>query len=259
MIEFASVLCHVVHALVGYDCAGQALNITSLSLIDIGDCDVESMEPSTEETDIQLLQLSDFEEIRAIQCRLEIDRTIYYCGMYSHISAVHNGRRIYLQDVPREVCNRIHEAGHIDLGKDNFIVGLKSNSTATRSTTMAGKIYTDRRCAGAQFSDPYGNWENVIVQAAIRITIKDFVASVKRSTNEIILPSGGHCKVADGHCKDINGEDTYWSSAPVDDCHFSHYDVLYEGKATKLGPQENQTLPIVYTVTTQETTFALTR
>lgn len=79
------------------------------------------MEPSTEETNIQLLQLSNFEEIRAIQCRLEIDRTIYYCRMHSHISAVHNGRRIYLQDIPREVCNRVHEAVHIDLGKDNFM------------------------------------------------------------------------------------------------------------------------------------------
>lgn len=259
MCGFVIVICHAVHGLIGYDCAGHALNITSLSLVDIGDCDVANAEPDSEETDLQLLQLSDYDETRVTQCRLEIDRTIYYCGMHSHISAVHNGRRVYLQDINREVCQRLHETGNIDLGRDNFLVGLTPNATATRGITMAGKIHTDGRCVGTQFSDPYGTWENVIVQASIKITIKDFVTSIKRATNEIILSSGVHCKVPGGYCKDIDGEDTYWEPAPVDDCHFKQYDVLYEGRATKLSPRENQTLPTIYTITTQDTTFALTK
>lgn len=253
------VLGHVSHGLVGYDCAGHALNITSLSLIDIGDCDATSVEPDTEETDLQLLQLSDYDETRVIQCRLEIDRTIYYCGMHSHISAVHNGRRVYLQEINREVCHRLHESGSIDLGKDNFLVGLAPNATAARGVTIAGKIQTDGRCMGTQFSDPYGSWENVIVQASVKISLKDFSAPIKRATNEIILPSGVHCKVPSGHCKDIDGEDAYWEPAPVDDCHFKHYNVLYEGRAIKLSPKKDQTTPIIYTITTQETTFALTK
>jgi len=42
---------------------------------------------------VQLLQLSNF-KAQAIQCKVEIDRTIYYCGLHSHVS-IHNGRREY--------------------------------------------------------------------------------------------------------------------------------------------------------------------
>ncbi|KYN50093.1 hypothetical protein ALC62_00121 [Cyphomyrmex costatus] len=42
-------------------------------------------------------------------------------------------------------------------------------------------------------------------------------------------------------------------------CHFDQYDILYEGLATRLVPKDNYSTPVVYTVTTQETTFALTK
>jgi len=50
----------------------------------------------------------------------------------------------------------------------------------------------------------------------------------------------------------------FWSTISADSC-FSHYDILHEGQANKLTPRANQTSPIVYTITTRETTFALTK
>jgi hypothetical protein len=35
--------------LIGYDCAGQGLNVTTLSLTEIGDCHIEDIEPIKEE------------------------------------------------------------------------------------------------------------------------------------------------------------------------------------------------------------------
>jgi len=246
--------------LIGYDCGGYGLNITSLSLLDIGDCDVEDIEPVTQDVYVQLLQLSDFDKTQVIQCKIEVDRTIYYCGMHSHVSIVHNGRRVYLHEVSASNCRRIHETGTIDLGgRESYITGLKSNSTATRSITLAGSTSMDGRCTGTQFNDPYGTWDNVVVQASIRITLRNFEAPIRRSSDEIILPSGLHCKIASGQCLDTDGGETFWSTVPPDSCHFSHYDILYEGRANKLTPRANQTSPTVYTVTTRETTFALTK
>jgi hypothetical protein len=73
--------------LIGY-CGGHGLNITTLSLLDIGDCELAEIQTNTEETYVQLLQLSNYDETRIQQCKVEIDRTIFYCGMHSHISAV---------------------------------------------------------------------------------------------------------------------------------------------------------------------------
>jgi len=76
-----SFIAALARSLVGYDCGCQALNITSLSLLDIGNCELEDIEPNNQQVYVQLLQLSDFDKAQAIQCKVEIDRTIYYCGM----------------------------------------------------------------------------------------------------------------------------------------------------------------------------------
>lgn len=83
----------LVTGMVGYDCGGKGLNITILSLLDISTCDMKDLEPNKEETYIQLMQLSDYDKTMVTQCKVEVDRTIYYCGMHSHISMVNNGRR----------------------------------------------------------------------------------------------------------------------------------------------------------------------
>jgi len=51
--------------LIEFDYSGHGLNIITLSLLDIGDCELMESEISTEETYIQLLQLSDYDKIRA--------------------------------------------------------------------------------------------------------------------------------------------------------------------------------------------------
>lgn len=76
----------------------------------------------------------------------------------------------------------------------------------------------------------------------------------------MILSSGARCQVTQGECNDADGTTTYWSILPADNCHFSRYDVLYQGLAYRLTPRPSQReSPTVYTVTTQETTFAPAR
>jgi len=133
---------------------------------------------------------------RIIQCKLEINRTIYYCGMHSHVSVIHSKKRVYLHEMIVSNCKRIYETGTIDLGsRDGYIAGLKSNSISTRSITLAGNTSMDGHCSGIQYNDPYGTWDSV-VQVTIKVTLKNFETSIRRSSDEIILSSVLHCKLA---------------------------------------------------------------
>ncbi|XP_070517512.1 uncharacterized protein [Cardiocondyla obscurior] len=245
-------------ALIGYDCGGQGMNITTLSLLDIGDCDVGSLEPKEEKVYVQLMQTSDYDRVTITQCRIEIDRTISYCGMHSHTSVVHNGRREYIQEVGEQACRRIHDTGSITI-VNAILDGLTKNSTNFRSATLAGSVSVDGRCSGSQYSDGYGNWENVVVQASIKITLRSSEAPVKRASGQVILPVGTKCTLSRGYCMDAEGTETYWPILPTDTCHFDRYDILYEGIAAKLTSRNNPDNPIIYTVTSQDTTFALTK
>lgn len=245
-------------ALIGYDCGGKGLNISTISLLDVGDCHTEDIDPIEENAYIQLMQLSDYDKTPAIQCKVEVDRIIMYCGMHSHISAVHNGRREYIQEIGEAACRRLHETGTITLA--NAVLDLiKVNATTYRSATLVGSTSPDGKCAGAQYTDGYGNWESVVVQASVKITLRKLELSVKRAPGHIIMPTGSYCKASNRYCLDSDGSETYWEPIPLDHCHFEHYDILYEGIATKLSPKSHQKTPTVYTVTTKDTTFALTK
>lgn len=247
-----------VAGLVGYDCGGESLNITTLSLLDIGNCNTEDIEPNKEEVYIQLMQLSDYDRISVIQCLVEVDRTINYCGMHSHVSIVHNGKRQYFHEIGEQGCRKLHESGTITIG-NAIIDRVAKNSTNFRGVTLAGSASLDGDCAGSQYSDGFGEWKNVVVQASVKITLKSFETPVKRSSGYVMLPSGTRCKITHGYCMDSDGTETFWSPLPIDNCHFDHYDILYQGLATKLVPKANQTTPTIYTLTSQDTTFALAK
>jgi len=248
----------VIGGLTGYDCKGEGLNITTLSLLDIGTCNLEDLEPDQTEAYIQLMQVSDFDKTSVIQCQVEIDRMVFYCGMHSHVSIVNNGRKQYTQEMGADACQRLHETGSMRLSS-TIIDRITGNSTNRRSVMLAGRVTGDGSCHGAQYSDGYGSWDNVIVQATVKVTLRTFEASIKRSTDEIILPSGNRCRRTARTCQDSDGAETYWTPGTTDSCHFDRYDILYEGIANKLSPKANQTSSIIYTITTRDTTFALTK
>lgn len=122
--------------LIGYDCGGEGFNITTLSLLDIGICDMEDLKPVKEEAYIQLMQLSDYDRTSIVQCKLEVDRTVYYCGMHSHVSVVHNGRREYIHEIAEQACRKLYETGTITIA-NAVLDRIMNNHTNMRSVTLA--------------------------------------------------------------------------------------------------------------------------
>lgn len=192
-------------ALISYDYGGEGLNIITLLLLDIGNYNTEDR--TEEKSYIQLMQLSDYDHITVNQCKIEIDRTINHCEMHSvrsNASVVHNGRREYIQEIGEQTCHRLHETGTITI--INAIIDRISKSTKNlRSIMLAGSSTESGRCSGSQYTDSYGSWENMVIQAFVKITL----APIKRSTDDIILSSGTHCKVTAGYCIDTERTESY--------------------------------------------------
>ncbi|KYQ50249.1 hypothetical protein ALC60_10666, partial [Trachymyrmex zeteki] len=180
-------------------------------------------------------------------------------SIYSLLDIVKECRNCQLKKLVRrkkDACRRLHETGATRIA--NAVIDLiQHNTTNLRSVTLAGSASIDGRCSGAQYTD--GTWENVLVEATNKITLSTVEAAIKRASGQVILPSGTRCPVAQGYCLDSRGHESYWPPVPIDHYHFDQYNILYEGVATKLTPKRNQTTPTVYTVTTRDTTFALTK
>jgi len=246
-------------AFIAYDCGGTYLNVTTVSLLRSGECDLDIDAPTATNTYVQLLQLASYAHAEIMQCKVEIMRTIYHCGMHSHTSAVHNGYASYLQETSRERCIQMHREGLLKIGQSDIIDGLKPNHTYYRSVTIAGKVMVDGTCKGVQYSDYYGTWDDVIVQATVKISLKTSYVPVKLNTGKIVLKSGTICELNEETCVDSDDGYTFWHSMPTTACGFEAYDVLYEGVATKFQGLPGTQYTTIFTLETQDITFALTQ
>lgn len=59
-------------------------------------------------------------------------------------------------------------------------------------------------------------------------------------------------------CIDIEGGYTFWEPVPAKACEFTLYSTLYKGYADKITDNINDHPQVAYSVTTQDTVFALT-
>jgi len=196
------------YGIIGYDCGSASANITTLSLLNIEECDIPKQSVNSSRVYIQLLQINEFDSVKVIQCKVEIDRLIRKCGMFSHSMDVFNGKYSFIQKVTREACRRMHTYGTFQL-TETYIIGLKSNQTMIRPITLAGHVNSDRSCSGSAYSDPYGTWADVVVLGSIKITLQDYVADVRINTNKVHLRSGVACELSATSYSDIEGGDTF--------------------------------------------------
>jgi len=148
---------------------------------------------------------------------------LYYCGMHSYISIVNNAQAEYIIDATFYQYKNMHQTGTLVINVNNIIHGLKINYTS-RLIMFAESVTTDGQCFGAQYSDPYDTWQNV-VQRIITISLNSYQTIINLETNQIHLKSGTICQYSDTNCEDIEEKYIYWNTIPVDNCKFNHYDV----------------------------------
>ena len=138
-------LVYGIHGFIGYDCGAKYLNVTTLSLRDVGECEIPDSPTNTMLKYVQLLQLNENKETTVIQCKIEVHRTVYYCGAFSHVSLVMNGENEYLYEVSRAACQNLHEYGFFKL-TNHIIQGVNVNKTSSHSAILAGIISEGGQC-----------------------------------------------------------------------------------------------------------------
>lgn len=241
---------------IGYDCGSRYLNITTLSLLEVGECEVPNDDVKVDKVYVQLLQINDYTETKVKQCKVVIDRTVYECGMLSKISPMSNGQVKYVHEIAPSDCDEMHCSGTFRMG-NKLITGLRVNRTISHPIVLAGVI-RDGYCDGVEYSDPYGTWSDAIAQGKIDITLTQQTARVSLDNDRIHFKSGTVCALSEESCVDYEGSQSYWHTLPHDQCGFRIYGVLYEGFAHKMSDSafgENQT---VYQVSSEDVSFAPT-
>lgn len=256
ILLFLSMMFGRTNALVGYDCSGERLNVTTVSLTEVGKCAEFQDQVNVTSQRIQLIQLSDYDTTHVMHCKIIIDRTVRYCGVSGAANYdVAYGCKVYVYEPSWEQCNALHKFNR------TTIWGLETGVIAQNSTTYielnpAGWTSNDGYCGGAHWDDAYGSWDSVYVRAKLQIQLRDYRATVKLNEGKIVLESGTRCNLKDGKCIDPILGHTFYDSNPRTDCG-SHYRSIAVTFANKTVSQTND--KVVYVAEMKELAFALTR
>lgn len=249
-----------VNGLIAYDCGHDRVNLTAVSLVSIGTCQFKADNIEKDEDDIQLLQISEVSPIHIYQCKINVIQSVYKCGMFSHVSIVSGGLSSFIVEVGRDACMNIHIYGTYKLQNGRIIANIKSNSSTTHTETVAGSIDQNGACQGAPYTSGIHSWNDVVVIQAIEFTIADYTNVVRLEDNQVILRNDITCAYLNGRCMDIDNGLSFWDMFSDTSCEALKYDVIWQGKATKVRHVGNSSIPIhsiVYTVNAEDTVFAL--
>ena len=77
-------------AIIGFNCGSTDPAVSTYALVASGEYDFHEEDLQISNATIELLQLAEFKISQVILCKIEISRTIYNCGMFSHLGPVEN-------------------------------------------------------------------------------------------------------------------------------------------------------------------------
>ena len=177
--------------------------------------------------------------------------------MHFYSSIVANGHSEYIHDVTRDQCNQMHTIGTFLVTSSLQILKVKVNETSFYSVILAGSVTPNGDCTGTQFSDPYGTWNNVVVQAIFKITLQEHYATIHLNSNKIQLGSGIICTLPDTFCTDVEYGQTFWDTLPNDVCNFNKYEIICERPANKTYDNMTDNSETFYSLMTEEITSVL--
>lgn len=232
------------------------MNTSTLSLLDVGECKLVNRPPQVETVNIYLLQPAEIIHVHVMECKILINRNIQHCGMHSHTSSVLYGRREYYLNIDYSKCKKMHETGSVWLFDRVPFDDLHMNSTNHRVAILAGSQSMGGDCERGTYSDEYGTWSGVTVDATFEITLSEYETALNTKTNLVLLRSGTRCDAEKLTCVTSDGMSAFWSEVPRNSC-LMKYAQLYQGPATRLIGEND--LPDVYSLTTEDITFALTQ
>ena len=169
-------------ALIAYDCRDPAANISTISIRDVAPCPDPATDYHTRVDHVQIIQRWEFGLAHVHVCLVEVTQLMYHCGMFSHLAPVEQGIHSNVYQVGATECANMHRY-HTYKGFHGVIFNeLQPNSTVTSTITIVGGI-GNAKCSGGTYSYNGNTWDDVVVQANVKITIKDYQAIVKLESN----------------------------------------------------------------------------
>jgi hypothetical protein len=169
---------------------------------------------------------------------------------------VNGGYKLEIIELGSDRCQEIHQHRVYTTTIGSIITDLKINQTMLISHTSGGKLDKEGNCEGSSFTNSRGTWNKVMVQAKYSIHLSEGMAIANNKENILILPSGSRLKLSNSYGLDQFKGEVEWNNER-ENCSIREYDVFYDGPASLIKAEAQNSKTETFIVETNHIAFAL--
>lgn len=212
-----------------FNCSGNELNYTTISLVDVPNCEYHHRNPTRHNFQGQIVQRISYQTIQTYQCRVKATRFAQNCDNWSSSRMMKKNLVVYVKEMSRSICLEAINNRRYNYFGDLWVHDLKLNRTNLYSSTIKGMTGYSWECSGEDFEDEYGRYENSVINAQYDIAIHIMTGVLDLSSGHIKLPNRENCIYSDSTCNDYDGYSYYWDVSRNHECDFSNFGIIYSG------------------------------
>lgn len=237
-----------IHCLVAYDCQLGHVNMTTVSLVELPECDIVNRNITTDEVSIAVTQVTQFSEVRFIRCHIEEFHHVWRCGK-SIDTGLEGGFYSTVPFISRRECEKMINEKSYSAWKnsDRIEIGLDSSGRHSFSFTSRGEITTDGSCTPGNTFSRYGRtYDRPVQNTRMEIRFSVGTARLSHDEDKLIFPSGVSCKYSDSACSHPDYGHLFWDKL-IPECGSDKSDksLIFAGKG-KLITNFQGTTPVKY-------------
>lgn len=222
------------HSLIAYSCSEEKANYTSISLVDLPNCNQELNKISTEQIIIQLVQKKEFKEIDYFQCSVIASNHLFRCGK-SIDTNTRGGLYTDVLELDYSDCRNMLRYNSFTF--KSKLYKLDDKDLQYISDTTHGYIDGDGSCTPGQdlFKDGTHH-DRPVIQTEFKIKKMIRKATVDLDNDLIVFEDGTRAKYSNFRAFSADHGHMFWEDPKdllkcQDDKEFT---VLYQGVASKV-------------------------
>lgn len=221
-------------ALVAYDCQGDFVNKTTISLVDVPSCERSEEKVLTEEIQVAITQVSHAQELKVNRCFVKASHVVWRCGRLGGRDTP-MAHYTTLPRVSKEDCDdMINKGRYTPPFSVTTTIELSGLGYQEFSFTSYGNIDSDGDCTpGGKLTHRGSTWERAVRITNLEITTAITTASVDFEENIAVFPNGVRCDYSKGSCEQAEYGYLFWDKmTPV--CPGKQHSLIYQGHAQKI-------------------------
>nr|UQS95401.1 MAG: glycoprotein [Tolviot virus] len=199
-------------ALIGYNCEGEIINKTTISLVDVPECYQTKPNITVERVSVAVTQIASYSTVSYKRCSIILQHEVFRCGK-SWDTIYPEGRYNEIVSLSREKCEKIIDRNEVPLPTMGgyYYYTIKGNGEYETTYTSWGELDNQGGCrAGPAYSTGTAYFDRPYRRTLAKMTFGEGESVLDYEESRLSFPNGMKCDYKKEKCDLVDYGFVFW-------------------------------------------------